>query len=278
VTAFVGLDLAWTAHRETGICVFDTDWRVRLLEARVASPSDFAGLACSFGPDVVVAVDAPLIVTSLRSVERSVSQAFGRFHASAHQANLELLLKTNRMAGPHLYEQLFGRGFSCEPSTLRARAAGRHAMEVYPHAAHVSLFNLAQRLPYKRKKGRHVAFIREQLRLYQDYLRSLLRHDVPGVLADATMHALLEPQSVECRGQDLKRLEDVLDAVTCAYVAWYAWEYGSAGIEVFGDEHGHIVVPLRREITSALARTSPSARVSGQGKPSLPAPAEAGPA
>ncbi len=243
MTVFVGLDLAWTAYRESGICAFDDRGHVHVLETRVATAEEFANLACSFGDDVAVAVDAPLVVTPLRAAERAVARAFARFRASPHQANLALLQATHRMAGPALHAALRARGFRCDPAPITPQAPGRHAMEVYPHAAHVRLFDLRERLPYKRKKGRSVAFVRTQLCLYQEHLWLLLAREFPALLEDPAIQALLAPAAVVRRGLDLKRLEDMLDALTCAWVAWHAWRHGASRIEVFGDEHGHVVVP-----------------------------------
>lgn len=278
MAVFLGLDLAWTPHHETGICAFDEDGQLLALETRVATPEQFADLACAFGDDVVVAVDAPLIVTPLRSAEREVARAFARFRASPHQANLELLRSTNRMAGPDLYTRLLGRGFRCEPALAGSGPGGRHVMEVYPHAAHVRLFGLEERLPYKRKKGRTVGFMRVHLRRYQECLRSLLVAELPPLLADPAVEALLAPGSVDCRGRSLKQMEDMLDALTCAWVARHAWTYGSAELEVFGDEHGHVAVPREKRSTSAPEPTSPSGPGSGPATPWPPGRGAAAPA
>jgi predicted RNase H-like nuclease len=239
------------------VCIFDSDGRLHVLSSMVATPCEFAQILASYGPDIVAGVDAPLVVTHLRSAERSLSRSFGRFKASAHSANVELLTITNRLAGPLLHDQLLKRGFSFNPAVLERRGRGRHAMEVYPHAAHVILFGLEERLPYKRKRGRTVAFIRTQLLDYQQRLRGLLQRDLPILLEDVQLQALLDTDPVACKGLGLKRLEDMLDSVTCAYVAWHAWEQGAAGLEMFGDEHGHIVVPRDGATTFSPALSSP---------------------
>jgi predicted RNase H-like nuclease len=46
------------------------------------------------------------------------------------------------------------------------------------------------------------------------------------------------------KGLALKRYEDTLDALFCAYLAWHCWRWGKARNECFGDlAHGYIVVP-----------------------------------
>ncbi len=117
-------------------------------------------------------------------------------------------------------------------------------MEVYPHAAHIRLFNLRERIPYKTKKGRPVAFRREQLREYQNHLKGLLAKRWPEFLGLAEVGALLHPDSTEVRGKALKAVEDVLDAVTCAYVAFHAHRNGEKRMEIIGDYRtGAVAVP-----------------------------------
>lgn len=60
-------------------------------------------------------------------------------------------------------------------------------------------------------------------------------------------------------GMALKNLEDRLDALTCAYVAYHCWKHGPDGFRVFGcDEHGSIVTPrLVSGVTYARAQPSP---------------------
>lgn len=261
---FVGIDLSWTGLKESGVCVWDTrdgDVCCERLEASTVSPTELMAL-CERGDEdtVVVAVDAPLIVTEERSVERDIGRAFGRYKAAAHSGSLELLQRTGRMAGPELADGLARRGFGLDPTGLLAGEPGRYALEAYPHAAHVRLFGLRERIRYKRKRGRSVSDVREGLADLQRLLIELLTDVVPGVLQHPSIRAALNPGAVEARGRELKRLEDALDGLMCAYVAWHAWRFGAAGTEVFGDRRrGCICVP--REVgegaTFARGQTCP---------------------
>ena len=82
MTTFVGLDLAWTSHRETRICWFEGDepdtLRCVRLEAAVCRVEDLATEVAAVPGPLVVAVDAPLIVTRRRWVEREIGRRFGR--------------------------------------------------------------------------------------------------------------------------------------------------------------------------------------------------------
>lgn len=242
-----GIDLAWTPHHESGICLVSLVCgkpSLMSLDARVVSPAALAAELDSSGPAVVAAIDAPLVVTAARTAERELGHIFGRYRAPAHSASLRLLESTGRMAGPYLGRLLEAAGFSLDPWALLPASAGRHALEVYPHAAHVRLFGLDERIPYKRKRGRDMAFVRGQLQRYQALLLDILRRDLPGLTDDSRVGARLDPAATCARGAALKRLEDELDALTCAYAAWHAWVCGSSGLELFGNAaDGHIAVP-----------------------------------
>ncbi|MEO9255880.1 MAG: DUF429 domain-containing protein, partial [Tepidiformaceae bacterium] len=251
--AFVGLDLAWTPHHETGICVLEgTAGAMRLtrLDCAIESPGRFAALCQSFGPDVVVAIDAPLIVEPERRAESELARIFRKHKAGAYSANLPFLTKMNGLAGPHLAQHLVEAGFCVDPAKLSAGARGRFALEVFPHPAHVVLFEVDQRLGYK--KG-PLAARRIALLDYQYHLAALLALELPLVLESAPVEVVLSPDALEVPGRALKNLEDRLDALTCAYVAYHCWLHGPSGFRVFGcAEHGCIVVPnLVRDATCA---------------------------
>ena len=187
MTTFIGLDLAWTSHRETGICVFvgggPDALRCVRLETAVHGVDDLAAEVTAIPGPLVVAVDAPLIVTRQRWVEREIGRRFVRYKAPAHSADLDLLKREGRTAGMDLGAALVRRGITLDPTDMfRGSRSGRCAVEVYPHTIHVRLFALDERLPYKQKKGRRVADRRNVLCRYQSYLESQLRAEAPGVL------------------------------------------------------------------------------------------------
>lgn len=243
---FVGLDLAWTAHRESGICWLEgetpDDVRCTRLEAAVCDTSDLAGeIAVVEGP-VVVAIDAPLLYTPERWAEREVARRFGRYKASPHQAHYAV--RRGYTAGIDLGEALAARGFTLDPHPLLdGDRKVRSAVEVFPHTVHVRLFGLAERLPYKPKGGRSAAFRREVMQRYQDHLRKLLLREAPRVLDHPRVEYALAPSTAaNARGAGLKRLDDTLDGLTCAIAAWLLWSRPEAW-ETIGDLNGYIVAP-----------------------------------
>ncbi len=241
MATFIGLDLAWTAHHESGVCVLHLDegrLRCARLDTLVGTTGEFTALAREGGEDTVVAIDAPLIVGEQRQAERALGRVFGKYRAGAYTATPSFLERMGGMAGPRLGEALRAGGFSLDPAALGT--ARRVAIEVYPHAAHVVLFRLAERLKYK--KG-PLGYRRAGLRTYQGHLGALLAAH-GELIADRAVRSVLDPESVCGGGQNLKRLEDRLDALTCAYVAYHVRTQGPAATRVFGDaESGYIVVP-----------------------------------
>lgn len=241
---FIGLDLAWGSTNPSGICVLRGDesgLRCLALDAIVRTPAEFAEMAVSYGDDTFVAVDAPLIVGEGRMAERQLGRVFGKYKAGAYLATPAFLESMGGMAGPQLGLALRARGFSLDPSALQS-GGPRVAVEVYPHAAHVVLFELVERLKYK--KG-NLAARRDGLRIFQAHLEALFE-DHSLVLAAPGVRAALATAATEGNGRSLKRIEDMLDALTCAYVVYHAWKHGPTRSRVFGDaESGYILVPWR---------------------------------
>ncbi|MEP7216043.1 MAG: DUF429 domain-containing protein [Anaerolineaceae bacterium] len=246
MVAFVGLDLAWTAHHETGVCVLEQTGEsvvLRELHCSVSSPEAFAAVCEWFGEDVVVAVDAPLVVEPERRAEAELGRVYGAKHAGAYSANMPFLTTMNGLAGPNLAKQLEEGGFELDPGKLTAQAHGRFALEVFPHPAHVELFELPMALKYK--KGR-VACRKSALRHYQVHLAEFLSGELPLVLGAPPVRQVLDAEALAAKGKALKNLEDRLDALTCAYIAYHCWRHGQVGFRIFGcGAHGSIVVPVR---------------------------------
>ena len=215
--------------------------RLARLDAAVWPVEPLADYLIGLGSDVIVAVDAPLVRTVQCTAERELARAFGRYKASAYNANVDFLTRKGLLAGPQLGEALRARGFALVPLAISAFADGRHAFEMYPHAAHVVHFKLDERLKYK--KG-PLPLRREGIHDYQRRLAALLKRDLPAVAASPTVLAAFDDGGPELGARQLKHLEDTLDALTCAHAAWRAWRDGIAPSEVFGNAtNGHIAVP-----------------------------------
>ncbi|MCK9517486.1 MAG: DUF429 domain-containing protein [Dehalococcoidia bacterium] len=242
MATFVGLDLAWTPHRESGVCVLEGDdrgLRVATIETVVATPREFAERIAGTGDDVVAAIDAPLVVREGRRAEALLARHFGRYGAYGYVANRPFLERMRGLAGPELGSLLAAAGVSLDPTEIGRNASGRFAFEMYPHAAQVVLFGLRRILRYKR--GRLDAR-RSELELYRTCLAQLV--DASPIAAPGPLQELLWTPLDGATGRELKQVEDRLDALTCALAAFEAWQHGIAASEVFGSaDAGSIAVP-----------------------------------
>ena len=168
--------------------------------------------------------------------------AWGKFEAGAYPANRTLLAKEGVVRGEALVARLNSR-FGCrEYAPIPQRGAERYICEVFPHPAHVILFDLPRTLKYKRKPGRTPETVAAEFARYQQLLAGL-RDAAPPL---AGLDALTALDARQRRGQALQELEETLDAVTCAYVVYYAWHHGPAHQCVYGSvAEGHILTPAR---------------------------------
>jgi predicted RNase H-like nuclease len=232
---FIGVDLGWYG-KPTGLAVFR--WvgrRLRLCDVtRLQDEMDIrAWIAEKAGAgNSVVAVDAPTIIRNERSIrpdERTLNAQFRRFHAGCHPANLSRPFARYVL---RFSSELKSMGFNFKPD-IPARELGRFQIEVHPHAASVTLFNLSRIVKYKR--GR-----REERARELDRFRQLLLEHLPHLEPGVSNFDLPKVPDIG----NTKEVEDQLDAILCAYIAAHWWYWGLERNSVFGDhESGFIVVP-----------------------------------
>ncbi len=228
---FVGVDLAWTEHRGSGLVVLDERGRLESWAYRVELEAVASFCLAQTGDEpAMIAVDAPLCVpneTGHRAVDRALMRLFAGRRLGVHAASRRRLLQAyGGLRGERLVERLAGRG--CP------------VIEVYPHAALVAWLDLPAPLAYKRG-SRH-----ERLAGLQR-LATLLRRrtgadpplDVDGV------PWLPEPREAAASRAAVERMESLLDALICAHVAafWHRW--GTARCARLGEgETAYLVTPL----------------------------------
>ncbi|MFN3334136.1 MAG: DUF429 domain-containing protein [Caldilinea sp.] len=269
---FIGLDLAWSDRNRTGGAVICNG----VLVASTGLLSDDASIEAFIaghlpeGAPVVIAVDAPLRVpnhSGRRRADHELSLAWGKFDAGAYPANRALLARNGAVRGEVLVERLRHRFGCIETAPIPQRGVGRYICEVFPHPAHIVLFNLPRILKYKRKSGRTHEAVAAEFVHYQQLLATLTAADPPLTGLD-TVAAIDASQR---RGQALQELEETLDAITCAYVAYYVWHHGPARQRVYGSvAEGHILVPLPTR-NDALVNTPPTAGAApSTSSPALP--------
>jgi predicted RNase H-like nuclease len=241
VRRFLGLDLAWSRANPSGLAAIDESGRV--IDARADLRSDaeiIAWVRAHAAPVMYLALDMPTIIRNpagARPCELELRGAFGGQHAGPHPANLTRFPDGGRAAA--LLAELRADGIE-ERCDLEPRAAGRFAFEVFPHPAHVRLFGLARIFRYKKKPGRSWP---QTLAEWDRYRRALvsLRDAEPPLRLNRRV-----PRRAQIRGY--KRFDDLLDGVSCAYIAQWIWRWGThpPHVRTFGDrETGYVLVPDR---------------------------------
>lgn len=237
---FAGVDLAWGGRKPTGVAVVDADGHLVHLGVARTDADVLAALAPYVGGDCLVAFDAPLVVTNpagQRPAEAALNRDFRRFEAGAHPCNTA---KPEFAGAPRAARLPEALGLDMDPRS----SAARRAIEVYPHPATVALFRLERTLKYKAKPGRDVARLKSELLLLMDGVEKLARATVPLHVENHDGWAGLRRQVAAAqRKSELRRAEDPVDAVVCAYVALYA-ERRPAEVAIYGDlATGYIVTP-----------------------------------
>jgi len=239
---YVGVDLAWGQRSPTGVAVLDAAGAL----CHVSVAGDDGDVLAQLRPyvtgDCVVAIDAPLVVrnpSGNRPCESALNRDFRRFDAGAHPANTGLAWFADGGRGSRLCADL---GLDLNPRSPRAR----RALEVYPHAASVVLFGLPKTLKYKQKQGRDCAQLRSELLQLIRFLEGLSAATPSLQLRIPAWAALTESVDTATSKAQLRRAEDPIDAVLCAYIARYAAERPQ-DVTVYGDtETGCIVTPSLR--------------------------------
>lgn len=235
---YIGVDLAWGERSPTGVAVLAGTGRLEHVGAAISNTEIVDQLRPYVQGDCVVAIDAPLVVTNPtgnRPAEAALNRDFRRFDAGTHPANTGL---------PWFADG--GRG-----ARLARLLKADTTMEVYPHAASVALFGLDKTLKYKQKPGRSFEQLQAELLRLMDFLEDL-RQATPSLdLANDCWSALKADVRSATRKAQLRRAEDPVDAVLCAYIARYATERPD-DVTVYGDEAtGCIVTPTYRPSTSS---------------------------
>lgn len=242
---FVGLDLAWGEVAWTGTAVLDEAGRLLDMGRERSDEDILASLAPHLDGPVLVSIDAPLIVRNLtgrRPCESQVSTMFGRFHAGAHSSNLSM---PSFRDGPRGGRVAALMDLPVDPD-FEPRTAVRKAIEVYPHAATVTLFGLDRVVPYKAKQGRSPDDRRSAMNALLDHIESLSDATPPLDVSDCASWAAARAGVADARTHaELNRWEDAVDAVLCAYIGLHRWWHGDAASAVLGDVRtGYIIVPV----------------------------------
>ncbi len=241
ITTAIGIDLAWGPRGRTGLAAVTAAGELTAMDTVTTDAEIEQWLNAHAARGCIVAFDAPLVVrnaTGMRDCERQVSRRFGSRHASCYPSN---------RANPNFADggRAWGLATRLGLDTALDPAGDRRAIEVYPHAAIVSLFDLPTVLRYKKGRGRSVAERRSELMILLDHVESLSEAALPLHVEESTQWRSARAGVEDAaRPMHLNAVEDAVDAVVCAYVSLLML-VDPARLEAFGAEaDGTIMVPL----------------------------------
>lgn len=267
MTPILGIDTAWTNRQPSGVALVQEHldrWRVLCvapsyesfigaghgIPVNWSSPAKGGGdptipellaAARNLGAESVdlIALDIPLAhskIESRRASDSAISKVFGGRGCSTHSPNRE---RPGRISDA-LMSQLNSAGYVLETVGRNSQASLR-AIEVYPHPALLTLLKRDYRVPYKVSnsskywKGESVPDRIE--RILEEFTN--IYDALSDVFGDLTFDL---PSKAEVPNlSHLKRYEDALDALVCA---WVGHEHFDGSTRPFGDDDSTIWVPL----------------------------------
>ncbi|MDP3894233.1 DUF429 domain-containing protein [Nocardioides sp.] len=237
---FVGIDLAWGQNRPSGVAVLDEDGHLVHVSAAVSDDALVAALAPYVDGPCLVAFDAPLVVSNRsgnRPAEAALNRDFRVFDAGAHPSN------TSRPELDPPRAQTLAARLGLDLDLDPASAAPRRAIEVYPHPATIALFRLGRTLKYKHKTGRTFADLQTALLRLVDLMETLGAATPALELAGTGWEDLRSTVEDADRKSELRRAEDQVDAVLCAYLGLFTHRR-PADVTTYGDAAtGAILTP-----------------------------------
>jgi predicted RNase H-like nuclease len=196
-------------------------------------------LASDSTPDVVT-IDMPIATVPIRGrreADRRISAEFGGLGCGTH---------TPSTARPGEVGRALSRGFAAAGFPIATAATGPIVpalVEVYPHPALLSLANAKYRVPYKvGKRGTYwpdLSPAERRKRLVRKW-RAIGRV-LDRTIADVDLPLPTVAEAADLPFSQLKRFEDALDALVCA---WVGIQYLDGGCHGYGDHTAAIWTPV----------------------------------
>lgn len=233
MTLFCGVDLAWKDTNKSGVTLLeDTANKPKIhFVDTVLTDKQILGYAKKAS---IISIDAPLILPEKdkdRKAEQAIQKEYTKKGVGIYPANKAWLKKIGggRIRGQDLLKNLKQQGYTQRPEKHNS------VIEVYPAAIHVELFNLEKPLPYKYKKGRTKKQCHISLLQLQRYINTRIEANIDIVPKETSQTTLKE----------LKKAEDKLDSVLCAYTAYL---HSQQKTQIYGNiPTGYIVTPRLKE-------------------------------
>lgn len=230
----IGLDLAWSSKNNSGVALLDaTPESLSLIDVcLLKSDTEIQNYVRknAANDSVLIPIDAPLVVpnqSGRRPVDDIVSRMFGKYQASAHSANRNIL---KEVRGETLGALLQKENVS-HNAYLDKLNETRIYFEVYPHPAMVVMGGLDCTLKYKERKDRPMSVRYDAFDKYHQIIEKFV--DISRIKTDVR----------SLSGKRLKDYEDQLDAVFCGIIAHEYWKNPDKFMVLGYMRDGYIVTP-----------------------------------
>ena len=212
----IGIDLAWQSENNTTALAIgnltSNSLHISRIHESLNSLDDIIETIKNEDDVQGLSIDAPLIInnaTGQRACERELGQEYGGRKASCHTSNTTLYPNA---ASTTLSNYLSDDKFK----PLGSPKSEKWQIECYPHPALIEIFGLPERLPYK--KGNVATRKQGQVNL-ANHLKSLENSNILKLTIDNSCALYLDEDHIRSlAGASLKRNEDALDSIVCAYV------------------------------------------------------------
>lgn len=268
MTAILGIDAAWTTKQPSGVALLrETEWRSwacvavapsyqAFLQTAYGHPIDWPTAkvygsvpsaeqllsACRTlldGDDVAaIAIDMPLSRTPIvarREADNAVSRRFGAQGCAVHSPTV------NRPGevSSDLTREFESLGYPLV-TEYGQQKRGRALIEVFPHIALLTLLHRDFRVPYKTSRSNSYwpnTPPAERCSLLLREFRAILKE----LSRDISNHSFCLPLPTSTASlASLKRYEDALDALVCA---WIGIQFFKETARAYGDRSGAIWGP-----------------------------------
>ena len=266
MSVILGIDAAWTATQPSGVALvvsdsvgwrcaavapsyeaffrfaqgIPVDWNVPQFPGSAPSARKLLDAACQLAkaPVGIIVIDMPVStepIVGRRAADNEISMEFGKAGCPTHSPSE----KRPGLLGATFCREFAEAGYSIATTSETCSTRGR-LLEVYPHPAILALLRCRYRVPYKVSKSRRywpgLPAARRTSRLINEFIKIYGR--LPISIGSWMLSIPAPDATISLAG--LKRYEDALDALVCA---WVGIRYVHGAAVPYGDRTSAIWCP-----------------------------------
>ena len=243
---YVGIDLAWTNKRPSGLCILNDSGQILFWETALLEDSDIVAIIQKYDDGTLqIAIDAPLVVPN-ENGSRPCDRLFRKHRVHGYAlgifvSNRAFLNKTYGMIRGEILTQTLLNHFPQCNLTANPTNKASWIIETFPTALVYGLFPELTPIDHKVKHKKPYAHYQRDMRRLLLAIESILRETMnrPTILDQ------VENWIAEINKKNHKHIEDAVDGFLCAY-GLYLMDKGHAEVVSFGDEENGFIVHAER--------------------------------